>query len=161
MCMNDDMDYGELVRRMLRNVAAFFLGVMICALVGMLCSCKSVRYVSVPEYHTEYKTRVDSFILKDTAWVHDSVSVWMKGDTIWKEKYKTEYKVKYVDRISQDTIWKRDSVRVPYPVERKLGWWEQKKVDYFAPVLMICCILLVSLWMLIRKRIQGRNKEQD
>ena len=152
--MNDDMDYGELVRRMLRNVAAFFLGVMICALVGILCSCKSVRYVSVPEYHTEYKTRVDSFILKDTAWVHDSVSVWMKGDTIWKEKYKTEYKVKYVDRISQDTIWKRDSVRVPYPVERKLGWWEQKKVDYFAPVCVACMgVIGMLLWLLKKKRI--------
>ena len=52
-----------------------------------LVSCRT-KYVSVPEYHTEYKVRTDSFIKRDSVWVHDSVSVWMKGDTVFKEKLK-------------------------------------------------------------------------
>lgn len=47
--------------------------IMVC-----LVSCRT-KYVSVPEYHTEYKVRTDSFIKRDSVWVHDSVSVWMKG----------------------------------------------------------------------------------
>ena len=64
--------------------------IMVC-----LVSCRT-KYVSVPEYHTEYKVRTDSFVKRDSVWVHDSVSVWMKGDTVFKEKLKKVYNDHYI-----------------------------------------------------------------
>lgn len=154
------MDIEEMMARVLKVLAAFVIGVAICAVLTCLMGCRSVKYVSVPEYHTEYKVRTDSFVRRDTAWVHDSVSVWMHGDTVWKEKYKTRYEYKYVYRNVGDTILKTDSVRVPYPVERKLGWWEQKKVDYFVPVCVVCGIFFVSLLLLIRRCIRRRRNTE-
>ena len=158
--MNDDFDYGELARRMLARVAAFFLTALVCGLVGLLLGgCRSVRYVGVPEYHEVVKVRTDS------VWVHDSVSLVVRGDTVFRDKYTTKYRWRYVDRVRQDTLWRRDSVRVPVPVERRLGWWEQAKVDYFMPMVWACVILLLSLLWIIRKRrnasAQGGNNGEE
>ena len=79
-------------------------------LIGVcLVSCRT-KYVSVPEYHTEYKVRTDSFIKRDSVWVHDSVSVWMKGDTVFKEKLKQVYNDHYIYTNKTDTVIKTDSV---------------------------------------------------
>lgn len=69
----EDME-GTIIR-VLRVVAAFVVGVAVCALLTLLTGCRSVRYVSVPEYHTEYKVRVDSVLRRDSVWVRDSVAV--------------------------------------------------------------------------------------
>lgn len=88
--------------------------------VVLLAGCKT-KYVSVPEYHTEYKTRTDSFIQRDSVLVLDSVFMWMAGDTVYKEKYKTVVKDRWRDHYITDTVIKKDSVRVPYPVEKSLS----------------------------------------
>ena len=49
-------------------------------------------------------------------WVHDSIHVTDKGDTVRIEKWHT----KYVESIRHDTVYKArtDSVPVPYPVTK-------------------------------------------
>lgn len=89
-----------------------------------LCSCRT-KYVSVPEYHTEYITKTDSFTQRDSILVRDSVYMWMRGDTVFKEKYSVIYKDRYRNRYICDTVVKVDSVRVPYPVERQLTKLEE------------------------------------
>lgn len=138
--------------RVARLLAAFLVGCVLCGLMTLLTGCRSVRYVSVPEYHTEYKVRTDSFIKRDSVWVHDSVSVWMKGDTVFKEKLKKVYNDHYIYTNKTDTMLKTDSVRVPFPVETKLGRWEQIKVDYFVPICCVLAIILLSLLWLIKRR---------
>ena len=51
-----------------------------------------------------------------------------------------------------DTVTKTDSVRVPFPVEKKLGRWEQIKVDYFLPICCVLAIISLSLLWLIKRR---------
>lgn len=138
--------------RVARLLAAFLVGCVLCGLMTLLTGCRSVRYVSVPEYHTEYKVRTDSFIKRDSVWVHDSVSVWMKGDTVFKEKLKKVYNEHYIYTNKTDTVMKTDSVRVPFPVEKKLGRWEQIKVDYFLPICCVLAIISLSLLWLIKRR---------
>ena len=50
----------------------------------------------------------------DSIWVHDSIHVTDKGDTVRIEKWHT----KYVETEKHDTVYKArvDSVPVPYPV---------------------------------------------
>lgn len=138
--------------RVARLLAAFLVGCVLCGLMTLLTGCRSVKYVSVPEYHTEYKVRTDSFIKRDSVWVHDSVSVWMKGDTVFKEKLEKVYNEHYIYTNKTDTVLKTDSVRVPFPVEKKLGRWEQIKVDYFLPICCVLAIILLSLLWLIKRR---------
>lgn len=138
--------------RVARLLAAFLTGCVLCGLLTLLTGCRSVKYVSVPEYHTEYKVRTDSFIKRDSVWVHDSVSVWMKGDTVFKDKVRTEHEDHYIYTNKTDTVMKTDSVRVPFPVEKKLGKWEQIKVDYFVTICCVLAIILLSLLWLIKRR---------
>ena len=52
----DDIDYKRLLKEFGMMLLAFIVSLVICGVIGMLTSCKSVKYVPVPEYHTEYKT---------------------------------------------------------------------------------------------------------
>lgn len=94
-----------------------------------LAGCKTVRYVPVPEYHTLYKTRVDTVQRWDSVYFRDSVFTATKGDTVyltkthWRERFRNIYHVK------ADTVMQRDSVRVPYPVEKPLTKWQRWKMD--------------------------------
>ena len=111
------------------------------------CGCKT-KYVSVPEYHTEYITKTDSFTQRDSILVRDSVYMWMKGDTIYKEKYSVIYKDRFRDRYLCDTIIKVDSVMVPYPVERQLTKWEsfrQQLGTYAAIAVMIGFLAVIGI----------------
>ena len=100
-----------------RLIIGTLWGMFFCLLLSILVGCKT-KYVSVPEYHTKYKTRVDSVLKRDSVWIHDSVSVWVKNDTVYKDRWHTEWRYHNIDKIRQDTILKVDSVRIPYPVEK-------------------------------------------
>lgn len=126
-------------------------------LVFCLGSCRT-KYVSVPEYHTEYITKTDSFTQRDSIFVKDSVYMWMQGDTIYKEKFSVIYKDRWRDRYLCDTIIKTDSIRVPYPVERQLTKWESFKQQlgtYTVIAVMIGLLaVIIMLIMAIRKWIK-------
>ena len=103
---------------------AIFAIVVLC---GMCCSCTTTKYVTVPEYHTD--TLIVNKVQKDSIWVHDSVSVREKGDTVWIEKWHTKYAMKEVHDTTY--IHKTDSMPMPYPVEtikeveKPLKWWQE------------------------------------
>lgn len=104
--------------------------IILATAVILLVSCRSIQYVPVETVRTEYKTKTDTFIQKDSVYVKDSVFVQLKGDTVWVERWRTRYAVKESQRTVRDTIIKTDSVQVPYPVERKLTKWESFCIDY-------------------------------
>lgn len=115
-----------------------------------LTGCKTVRYVPVPEYHTLYKTRVDTVQRWDSVYFRDSVYMAANGDTVyltkthWRERFRNIYHVK------ADTVMQRDSIPVPYPVEKQLTKWQRWKMDLggwamgLAAVLVILVILKVT-----------------
>lgn len=95
--------------------------IAIMVLAGLaLGSCKT-KYVSVPEIHTEYITRVDTTVIMDSVYQRDSVYVERKGDTLYVNK--TLYRDRYhnIYKVKMDTIVKRDSVNVAYPVEKEMS----------------------------------------
>lgn len=149
----DDIDYKRLLQEFGMMLLAFVVSMVICGVIGMLTSCRSVKYVPVPEYHTEYKTRTDSFVKRDSVWVKDSVWLWMKGDTVYKERWHTEHNDRIVYRNKTDTIILTDSVRVPYPVEKELSKWEETKMNLFIPIALLCVVFFVTLLWLIKRRL--------
>lgn len=94
-----------------------------------LMGCKTVRYVPVPEYHTRYKTRVDTVQRWDSVYFRDSVFTATKGDTVYLTKTHWRERFKNVYHIKADTIMQCDSIRVPYPVEKPLTKWQRWKMD--------------------------------
>ena len=79
------------------------------AIVTLLYSCKSVKYIPVETTKIEYRDN----LVKDSIFRYDSVFVKDKGDTLILEKFRYLYK----NRIVKDSVFINDTIRVPYPVE--------------------------------------------
>lgn len=97
------------------------------ALLTVVCSCTTTRYVPVESVRTEYRDRLQ----RDSIYLKDSVYIREKGDTVFFTKYST----KYIERLRVDSFCKIDSIQVPYPVEviktveKKLSWWQSIKME--------------------------------
>lgn len=95
--------------------------------LGMtLGSCVHYKYVPVENTKYEYITK-DSIRI-DSTYVHDSIFIREKQDTVFKDVYKYIYRYQYL--TTTDTIIRIDSIQVPYPVEKQLTKWQQMKVDF-------------------------------
>lgn len=110
----------------------------------LLVGCKTKERVVTVE-----KVRNDTtYIMKhqrDSVWLHDSIHVTEKGDTIRIEKWHT----KYVEKATHDTLYQatHDTIPQPYPVEklveRELSWWQQTRMHLGEALLAIAGIAVV------------------
>ena len=86
--------------------------------LAVLTGCKTIEYVpvTVVEHKTDsiYFTQVQ----RDSIWMHDSIRVSEKGDTVRIEKWHT----KYIEKQVHDTTYvaKHDSIPVPYEVIKEV-----------------------------------------
>ena len=106
--------------------------IMVCCI---LMGCRTTRTVTVE------KVRTDTLmVLKhthDSIYMHDSVIVSEKGDTVKIERWHT----RYIEREKHDTIFQatHDTIPKPYPVEKlvaaPLTWWQQTRL-YLANILL-------------------------
>lgn len=128
-----------------------------------LTGCKTVRYVPVPEYHTLYKTRVDTVqrwdSVRDVQWMTvrevDSaqlatLGIQIKGlkNALLIERNKLLQKISNEKTHKVDTIMQRDSIPVPYPVEKPLTKWQQWKIDLGGWAMGVVAAVLVILVVL-------------
>ena len=128
-------------------VLAFAVVIAFCILFG---SCTTTQYVPVIENHTD--TLIQTKVLRDSVWLHDSIHVMERGDTVLIEKWHT----RYVTKETHDTTYvsKTDSVPVPYPVEvqvpAELTWWQQTRL-HLANVLLWTLLIAGAGWLLKKK----------
>lgn len=116
-----------------------------------LTGCKTVKFVPVPEYHTLYKTRVDTVQRWDSVYFHDSVFIAAKGDTVYLTKTHWRERLRNVYHVKVDTVMQLDSIRVPYPVEKKLTKWQQWKMDMGGWVMGMLVVLVILLFVRLFK----------
>ena len=100
-----------MVDKILRVIMAV---AVILFVMSMFCKCTTVRYVPVTEYRDRYVNKTDTLMKTDSVWVHDSISVLIRGDTVFKDKYSIRYRDRFVYRNKSDTVIVRDSI--PYKV---------------------------------------------
>lgn len=122
----------------------------------LMCACRT-------EYIPIEVVRVDSLylskLLRDSVFIRDSVYVKDSGDTVFvdREKYvyvnKTRVDTFYIERVKE--------VEVPVPVERKLSWWEQMKLDYAEWMfgILVAVVLLMKLKEWAARRTKKRMRE--
>lgn len=154
--MRDNFD-KDLIKAILAQVLIWWSAVaiiLIFALCGVLCSCRSVRYVEVPRVSrdtlrvVQVETRLDS--VRDSIFLREFV----RGDTVYMVKYIE--RLRWRDRWRVDTVQavRVDSVGVPYPVERKISRWD--KVRYMwrgvAVGLVLAAVAVAVVWLRRRYR---------
>ena len=101
----------KMVDKILRVIMAV---AVILFVMSMFCKCTTVRYVPVTEYRDRYVNKTDTLMKTDSVWVHDSVSILIRGDTVFKDKHSIKYRDRFVYRNKSDTVMIRDSI--PYKV---------------------------------------------
>ena len=142
--MEDDY-YERIVKAILTTIAILIIA-------SWLMGCKSVKYVTVPEYHSD--TVLVNRTARDSIYMHDSIYVkeWQAGDTVYvhRDRWHTQWR----ERIVLDSIYISKTDSVPYPVEvpvevpAQLTWWQNTKMK--AGMVMLAAIGLISLIGLIR-----------
>jgi hypothetical protein len=132
-------------------IAAFIIAMIVCS---FFTSCKSIEYVPIIEHHTD--TLIKTNVQRDSVYVHDSVTVTQKGDTVLMDRWHT----KYVEREVHDTTYvsKIDSIPKPYPVEvkveKQLTWWQQTRLhlsNILLWLLAIAAVYYIIKWINLLK----------
>ena len=130
--------------------AWLFVGALIAFIVIVLSGCTTEKIVTVEKVKTD-TTTVTKW-QRDSVWLHDSVYVKEKGDSVLVEKWHT----KYIEKVSHDTLYQatHDTIPQPYPVEKevpaKLTWWQSLRIwigNIFLLLLAACaCYLGWRMW---------------
>lgn len=104
-------------------------------ILTLFSSCKSKTiYVPVESLKLEYRDN----LIRDSIYLHDSIFMQTKNDTVLIEKFRYLYK----DRLVHDSIHLRDTIRVPYPVLEEV---EVNKVSGFQNFQMWCGRILLII----------------
>lgn len=117
-------------------------------LLCAMCSCTSVKYVPVETVKTDSIRVVN--VQRDSVFVHDSVFIREKNDTVYLTRWKTIYK----EHLKTDTIVevRVDSVNTVIEVEKPLTRMQSLKQDIGTGVLYALPILIaVGIFILYRK----------
>lgn len=109
-------------------------------------SCRSVRYVPVAtiKHDSIYITQHQ----KDSIWLHDSIHIKEKADTVLIEKWHT----KYIEKITKDTLIQieRDTIPQPYPYEvevpAQLSWWQKTRMR-MGEIALVALLVLLGSWI--------------
>jgi len=121
----------------------------------LLTGCKT-KYVAVPEYHQVFVEKHDTLVHRDSIFEKDSVYIVQNGDTITIYKNKILYRDRWRERVVYRDSVRTDSIRVPYPVEKKLTYWQEMWMNVgkiLAFFISVCFIgFLVRRWLLARSR---------
>ena len=135
----DDLNFWHIQLGIVMAVAVLAL---------LMCSCKSIEYVPVVEKEVHHDSIYFTKVQRDSVWLHDSISVKEKGDTIRIEKWHT----KYIEKQVHDTTYvaKIDSIPVPYEVikyvEKKLSK-TQKGLMTLGIMTLIAGVIFGAFWL--------------
>ena len=123
----DDFDRQEALKRVMKFLI-IWLAFLIA--ISLLASCRQIEYVTVEKVRTDttYITKWQ----KDSVWLHDSIHIKERDDTVMIERWHT----KYVEKQVHDTTYvaTHDTIPQPYPVEtikmveKELSWWQRLRL---------------------------------
>ena len=136
----------KLIDKITRVVIAIAVAILI---LSMFCRCTTTKYVPVTEYKDRVVVNTDSLLKSDSVYVHDSVSVYIIGDTVLKYKYHIQYKDRCIVRNKLDTLIVRDSIPYKVEVNKKLSKTDRAflNIGKIASVCIFIGILALLGWI--------------
>ena len=145
---------NEFQKNFNRNGYAAILCLLIFSLnMSICCSCRSVRTITVPEIHKEVVHQRDTLALKDSVFVHDSITVEIvRGDTtyLYTTRWRTEYRDRWRDRVVKENVFLTDSVPVVVEVEKPPNFMNRLRLSI--PIAITLTVLLLILSYYIKYR---------
>ena len=139
----DDSDRQRALKRVIKYLIIWSVFLM---LLAWLTSCTATKYVEVE------KVRVDTTYItkwqRDSVWLHDSIHVTEKGDTMRIERWHT----KYVEREKHDTTYvaTHDTIPQPYEVVKEvpaeLSWWQRLRL-WLGNAVLLAVTGFVGYWI--------------
>lgn len=120
----------------------------VAVLALLMCSCKSIEYVPVSEKEVHHDSIYFTQLQRDSIWLHDSIRVEAKNDTIKIEKWHT----KYIEKLRVDTTYiaKTDTVPVPYEVKVEIPAKiskTQKGLMMIGLLSIMAAIVALAFWL--------------
>lgn len=122
-------------------------------LVFIIFTLASCRTEYIPIESVRYDSIYFAKLQKDSIYIQDSIYIKEKGDTVFVDKFKYIYK--YVNIQDTCFIEKTDSILIPYPIERKLTWWERKTQnlgDWIVDLIIIFILYRLLGWLIKKTR---------
>ena len=145
--------------RIIRNgfitAMILFYAMVIIGIMSM-CSCTTTRTVTVPEIHKEVVHQHDTLALKDSVFVHDSVTVEIvRGDTtyLYTTRWRTEYRDRWRDRIVDNSLVRTDTITQVVEVEKPPNLWQRFRMSLGIGVVIAILLLGVVYYILKRFRL--------
>lgn len=125
-----------------------------CLALSLFCRCATTKYVPMVEYKEKVVSKTDTLLQTDSVWIHDSIMVELRGDTVIKDRWHYRNRYKYIYKNGKDTLLVRDSI--PYKVEvTKPPSGMQKLYIYVgkaaAPILVVLGLIIAFLVRKTRK----------
>lgn len=143
--MNED----KIVEYLTRMCGIIIMGVVVAVLLGM-CSC--TRTVYVPQTSIQRDSIYLTQYRRDSIYLHDSVFIHSKADTLIVEKWHT----KLVKLVESDTLYieRNDTIKMPYPVEKPLTYWQKRfmSIGKMSVGVWGGLFLALVIYFIIRKR---------
>lgn len=132
-----------LAMHFLLGCGTIFSVIIVLILCLFLCGCTTTKYVEVEKVRTD--TTYIAQHQRDSIWMHDSILVREKGDTVWFEKWHT----KYIEKQIHDTLYSATHDTIPVicevvkEVPAQLSAWQELliKAGYLAFAALIACII--------------------
>lgn len=126
------------VQKIFHTIAAIIL------LASAICSCSRIQYVPV---ETIRRDSIDRIVDRhDSIHVTDSVTVTLRGDTVWRDRWRTVYR----ETARRDTIYRetRDTISVPYPVEARPTL--AKRIADAVAAALAMAVVAAGIWLAVR-----------
>lgn len=117
----------------------------------MFCRCTTTKVVPITEYRDRYINKTDTFMLTDSVWLHDSVSVFVRGDTIYTDRWRYKDRYKFVYKNTTDTIVVRDSIPYPVTIEKPLSKKDKYYIAFGKIAQGVIFVLIILIVIIDRK----------
>ncbi len=121
-------------------------------IIILLTACRT-KYIPVETIRTQYIAKTDTLLRQDSIILHDSVTIYTQGDTVYTTRLTYKDRLRYIYKANTDTIHQTDTITsvVKVEVEKKPTFRERVKQTAGDVALVIVFIgLLVLTWYLIR-----------
>lgn len=128
---------------------SFYISMLV-FIIFMLASCRT-EYIPIES--VRYDSVYFAKLQKENIYIQDSIYIKEKGDTVFVDKFKYIYK--YINIQDTCFIEKTDSILIPYPIERKLTWWERKTKnlgDWIVELIIIFILYRLLGWLIKKTR---------
>ena len=140
----DEKDFNRALGNVIKCLVVWMVILFVLAL---LASCRQVEYVTVEKVRTDttYITKWQ----KDSVWLHDSIHIKERGDTVLVEKWHT----KYIEKVTHDTTYvaTHDTIPDPFPVETikempaELSWWQRLRI-WIGNIGLLTILGVIGYW---------------